>query len=62
MLAGNINHVNAILIKEITYIDFDNHEIKIQKDTPIFVDTIKNIALIDGEHVEVFQNEYSLTH
>lgn len=62
MLACNLKPVNAVLVKEISYVDFDNHEIKIKKDTPILVDTIRNIALIDGEHIEVFQNEYSLSH
>lgn len=62
MLASNVDPVNAILTQSITYRDLDNHEIKIEKDTPILVDTVRNIALIDGEHIEVFQNEYSLTH
>lgn len=62
MLAGESNPVHAVLTQTIIYTDLDNHEIRVEKDTPILVDIIKNIALIDGEHIEVFQNEYSVTH
>jgi hypothetical protein len=51
--------IDAILIKDITY-SKDGREYLVKKDTTIKVDPINFIALVDNEHIDICQMEYTL--
>lgn len=51
--------VCAYLKEEITY-QKDGRNIVVPKNTTISVDTNKSVALVNGDHVDIFPEEYQI--